>query len=102
MGFSHLLQTEVALANFRARFVILPDIDIGYCQQENIALEQRLQVVFFPLMSILEGGVRFPIDPLILRILRFYRLCPDQLPPNFYRVVSCANQLNHLYGLHLD
>ena len=59
-------------------------------------------MVFFPLMSILEGGVRFPIDPLILRTLRFYSLCFDQLPPNFYRVVSCVSQLNQLYGLHLN
>lgn len=43
-----------------------------------------MYVVFFPLMAILEGGVRFPLDPLILGILRFYGLYPDQLPPNFY------------------
>ena len=47
MGFSHLLRTEVALANFRARFVIPPDVDIAYCHEDNIALERRLQVVFF-------------------------------------------------------
>ena len=59
-------------------------------------------VMFFHLMSLLEGGVRFPVDPLLLRTLRFYGLCPDQLPPNFYRVVSCISWLNHLYGLKLD
>ena len=84
MGFSHLLQAEVALANFRARFAVPPDVDVAYYQEENIAREWHPQVVFFPLMSILEGGVRFPVDPLILRTLRFYGLCLDQLPPNFY------------------
>ena len=53
-------------------------------------------------MVILDGGVRFPLDPLILRALRFYGLCPDQLPLNFYQVESCVNRLNHLYGLQLD
>lgn len=48
------------------------------------------------------GGVRFPVDPLILKTLLFYGLCPDQLPPNFYQVVSSVSQLNNLYGLHLD
>ena len=102
MGFSHLLQAESALANFRARFAIPPNVDVAYCQEENIAREWHPRVVFFPLMSILEGGVRFLVDPLILRTLRFYGLCLDQLPPNFYRLVSCVNWLNHLYGLHLD
>lgn len=64
----------------------------------NDALKQ----CFFLLMTILEGGVRFPVDPLILRTLRFYGLCPNQLPPKFYRVVSCVSQLNHLYGLQLN
>ena len=50
----------------------------------------------------LKGGVRFPVDPLLLRTLKFYGLCLDQLPPNFYQVVSCVSWLNHLYGLQLD
>ena len=85
VGFSHLLRTEATLANFRATFAILPDVNVAYCHEDSIALERHPQVVFFPLMSILEGGVRFPVDPLILRKFRFYGLC-----------------LNHLYRLHLD
>ena len=50
-------------------------------------------------MVILEGGVRFLVDPLLLSTLRFYGLCPDQLPPNFYQVVSCVSGLNHIYEL---
>ena len=34
-------------------------------------------------MAILEGGVRFSVEPFIIGILRFYGLCPDQLPPLF-------------------
>ena len=50
-------------------------------------------------MTILKGGVRFPVDPLILNTLRFYGLCPDQLPTNFYQVVSCVTRLNQIYEL---
>lgn len=85
MGFSHLLRTEATLTNFRATFAILPDVNVAYCHEDSIALERHPQVVFFPLMSILKGGVRFSVDPLILRTLRFYGLC-----------------LDHLYELHLD
>ena len=53
-------------------------------------------------MSILEGGVRFPVDPLIIGIVRFYGLCLDQLSPNFYRVVSCVSRLNQIYKLQLN
>ena len=102
MRFSHLLDTEFVLANFRAKFAVSNDVEVAYCHEDNIALEQRPYVVFIPLMAILEGGVRFLVHPLILRTLRFYGLCPDQLPPNFYQVVSCVSQLNHLYGLQLD
>ena len=57
---------------------------------------------FFPLMAILEGGVRFLMDLLLLSTLRFYGLCPDQLPPNFDQVVSCVSRLNQIYGLQLN
>ena len=53
-------------------------------------------------MAILEGGVRFPVDPLIICTLKFYGLCPNQVPPNFYRVVSCISRLNQIYGLQLN
>ena len=53
-------------------------------------------------MAILEGGVRFPVDPLIISTVRFYDLCLDQLSYNFYWVVSCISKLNQLFGLQLD
>lgn len=74
MSFSHLLSAEAALANFRVRFAIPPDVNVAYYHEDNIALEWCSQVVLFPLMSILEGGVRLPVDPLILTTLRFYGL----------------------------
>ena len=102
MGFSHFLKTEAALANFRAKFDIPLDVDVAYCHEDNITLKRHPHVVFFPLRSILERRVRLLVDPLILRARRFYGLCPNQLPPNFYRVVCNVSRLNNLYGLHLD
>ena len=96
MGYSYLLNTEVSLANFRQAFNILEDVNVAYCHESEIALHRRSgsNTTFFPLMTILEGGVRFPVDPLLLNTLRFYGLCPDQLPPNFFRVASCVSRLN--------
>ena len=104
MGYSHLLSTEASLANFRAAQDILAHVDIAYCHEGDIALLQRFgsNIVFFPLMAILQGVVRFPMDPLILSTLKFYGSCPDQFPLNFYRVVSCVSRLNLIYGLQLN
>ena len=79
MGYSHLLASEAALADFRAAFGIFGDVDIACCHEGDIALHRysNPNVAFFPLMYILKGGVRFLMDPLIISTLRFYGLCPD-------------------------
>ena len=104
MRYFHLFASEAALADFRAAFGIPRDVDIAYCHESDIALHRRSNPneAFFPLMSILEGGVRFLVDPLIIGTLRFYGLCPEQLPLNFYRVVSCVSRLNQIYGFQLN
>jgi len=104
MCYSHLFSSEASLASFRAAYNIPEDVDIAYCHEGDIDLHRRtgLNTVFFPLMAILEGGVRFPMDPLIIGTLRFYGLCPNQLPPNFYLVVSCVSRMNHIFGLQLN
>ena len=104
MGYSHLLSMEAFLDNFTAVYDIPGDVDIAYCHEGDIALQRRSgsNVVFFPLMTILEGGVRFLVDPFVLSTLRFYGLCPEQLPFNFYRVVSCVSRFNRIYGLQLN
>ena len=101
MGYSHLLSSEASLANFREFFNILEDVNVANCHKGDIALHRHSgsNTAFFPLMAILEGGVRFLVDPLLLDTLRFYRLCPNQLPPNFYQVVSYVSRLNQIYGL---
>ena len=79
MGYSHLFSFEASLASFRVACDIPRDVDIAYCHEGDIDLHRRTgsNVVFFPLMAILKGGVRFPVDPLIIGTLRFYGLCPD-------------------------
>ena len=79
MGYSHLLPSEASLASFKAAYDVHGDVDIAYCHEGDIDLHRRTgsNVVFFPLMAILEGGVRFPVNPLIIGTLRFYGLYPD-------------------------
>lgn len=102
MGFAYLLNTAASLATFRQKFDIPNDVEVAYCHESEFELYRGEQTAFFPLMEILEGGVRFLVDPPLLDTLRYYGLCPDQLPPNFYRVVSCVSRLNHTFGLQLN
>ena len=102
MSFAYPLNAEAPLAAFRQSFRVPDDVEMAYCHESEIALHRGAGMAFFPLMSVLEGGIRFPIDPLLLNTLRYYGLSPDQLPPNFYRVVSCVGRLNQTFGLQLD
>ena len=102
MGYAYLLNTEASFATFRQMFNIPDDVDVAYCHESKITFHRRANTSFFLLMAILEGGVRFPVDPLLVNTLRYYGLCLDQLPPNFYQVVSCVSRLNHTFDLQLD
>ena len=102
MGYAFLLNTGASLATFRQKFDIPNDVEVAYCHKSEITLHRGANTIFFPLMTILEGGVRFAVDPLLLNTLRYYGLCLDQLPTNFYWVVSCVNRLNQTFNLQLD
>ena len=102
MGYSFLLDTPASLAIFRQKFDIPGDVEVAYSHESEITLHRGQGTAFFPLMAVLEGGVRFLVDPLVVSTFRYYGLCPDQLPPNFYRVVSYVSRLNHTFDLQLD
>ena len=85
MGYSYLLSSEASLASFWAAYNVPENVNIAYCHEGDINIQRRRGVnTIFPLMAILEGGVRFLVEPLNISTLRFYGLCPDQLSPNFY------------------
>ena len=95
------MKTREDIESIRVKYNIPRDVEISYCHEGEIANQRLPHVVFFPLMSILEYGVRFLVDPLLLRTLSFFGLSPDKCLPNFYRVINCVGRLNCLYGLGL-
>lgn len=102
MGFAHLFSTDAAVAAFKTRFNISHDVNIEYYPEGDIENDRRPRVVFFSLMAILNGNVRFSVDLLLLRTLSFYGLSLNQCLPNFYRVASSMSCLNSLYSLGLN
>ena len=85
MSYSYLLSAEHALARFREAYNVPSDVDIAYCNMGDIDIQRRRgeNTVFFPLMAILEGGLRFPVDPLILSTLDFTAFAPTNSLPTF-------------------
>ena len=71
MSYAFLLNTEASLATFRQKFDTPNDVEVAYCHESEIAFHRGANTVFFPLMAILEGGVRFPVDPLLLNTFKY-------------------------------
>ena len=83
MGFSYLLNTNANIESFKTRFNIPSDVNILYCHKDYIEYQRFPHVVLFPLMSILEGEVRFPIDPFYLELSIFTGLALTNVYPTF-------------------
>ena len=77
MPFAYLLKTRENIESFKVRYNIPRDVEISYCHEGDIADQRLPHVMFFPLMSTLEGEVRFPVDSLLLRTLSFCSLSLD-------------------------
>ncbi|GMP32359.1 hypothetical protein CsSME_00006153 [Camellia sinensis var. sinensis] len=55
----------------------------------------------FILLSIVETGLRFPVQPLLCEFLRQTRICPTQLFTNSYRIINGIAELNRRAGINL-
>ncbi|KAH7846015.1 hypothetical protein Vadar_008633 [Vaccinium darrowii] len=55
----------------------------------------------FPVVSIVEGGVRFPLDPLLLCFLHRLSLAPTQISINTFRIVNSVAELARRESLPL-
>ena len=64
MGFAHLVNINTVVEAFKARYNIPQDAHIEYQSEGDIESMRVPRVIFIPLMVVLEGGVRFPLDPL--------------------------------------
>ena len=55
----------------------------------------------FSLVSIVEGGIRFPLHPLLRECLSFWDLAPTQLTANAFKVITGSLVLNGLCGVEI-
>ncbi|XXG87329.1 hypothetical protein AAC387_Pa11g2042 [Persea americana] len=55
----------------------------------------------FWLVAVVEGGVRFPLHPLLRECLREWGLSPCQLLPNEYKIIMGTVRLNEVLSINL-
>ena len=86
---------------FRRRYEVPDDVILALAPPDTDTHDQTESRVHVPLLAVVEGGVRFPLHPLLVEICSICRLTPLQLCPNFYRVVMGVVALNRLLGTNL-
>ena len=55
----------------------------------------------FTVLSVVEGGLRFPLNPLITEFLCRTGLAPTQVSTNTYRIINGVHELNNRLGISL-
>ena len=87
-----LVDTPVALAAFREEYGIPVDVHLKLGAKETTPWN-RLDQCPFTVLSIKEGGRRFPVNPLLCKFLRRTGLAPTQVSTNTYRIINGIHEL---------
>ncbi|GMQ10456.1 hypothetical protein CsSME_00053450 [Camellia sinensis var. sinensis] len=88
-----------ALAEFRREYNIPDDVHLELAKKGDTPLGE-LDKCPFMVVSIVEGGLRFPVQPLICEFLRQTRPCP--VSNNTYKIINGVAELNRILGPNLD
>ena len=81
--FRFLVDTPTALTVFREEYSIPADVHLVLAEEETTPWGRTKQCPF-TVLSIIEGGLRFPLNPLITKFLRRTGLAPTQVSTNTY------------------
>uniref|UniRef100_A0A2N9HC16 Uncharacterized protein n=1 Tax=Fagus sylvatica TaxID=28930 RepID=A0A2N9HC16_FAGSY len=97
---SRFVNTPEAMAVFRHVYEIPNNVGLRYVHWSD-ALNPATGDLLIPVVAIVEGGIRFPMDPLLADFLDYLRLSPSQVNPNVFRIVMGTVELNRRLGLEL-
>ncbi|GMP88144.1 hypothetical protein CsSME_00040226 [Camellia sinensis var. sinensis] len=99
--YRYMVSSPGAMAEFRGDYNIPDDVILELAKKED-TLWGDLDWCPFTVVSIVEGGLRFPIQPLICEFLRQTRLCPTEVSNNTYKIINGVAELNRRLGLNLS
>uniref|UniRef100_A0A2N9FHG6 Transposase (putative) gypsy type domain-containing protein n=1 Tax=Fagus sylvatica TaxID=28930 RepID=A0A2N9FHG6_FAGSY len=89
------------MAVFRHLYEIPTDVGLRYVHWSD-ALPPSSGELLIPMVAVVEGGVRFPMDPFLADFLSYFSLSPTQVNPNIFRIVMGTVELNKMLGLELS
>uniref|UniRef100_A0A2N9FNU8 Uncharacterized protein n=1 Tax=Fagus sylvatica TaxID=28930 RepID=A0A2N9FNU8_FAGSY len=95
------VNTPETMALFRRLYQVPDDVGLRYVHWSD-ALPPSSGELLIPVVAVVEGGVRFPIDPLLADFLSYFSLSPTQVNPNIFRIVMGTVELNRRLGLELS
>ncbi|GMP27068.1 hypothetical protein CsSME_00003230 [Camellia sinensis var. sinensis] len=90
------------ISSFQRHFSIPDDVHLSFVADGTLDMERVDEtMIVFPLLSIAEGGVCFPLHLLLRAVLCHWGLIPSQPNVNFFRIVMGIIALNRRFGLNL-
>ncbi|KAL7184488.1 hypothetical protein ACSBR2_026613 [Camellia fascicularis] len=97
----HFFESKENVTEFTTLYSILDDVIIRLLSFDDSISEGSEEQIPLPLITIVDGGVRFPLHHLLRKVLYFYGVPPSQLSPNFCRIVMGVIALNGLLEIKL-
>ncbi|GMP50906.1 hypothetical protein CsSME_00017330 [Camellia sinensis var. sinensis] len=98
--YQFVVSSPGAMAEFRKEFNIPDDVHLELAKKGDTHWD-KLHACPFTIMSIVEGSLRFPIQPSVCKFLRQTRLCPTRISNNTYKIINGMATLNQILGLNL-
>ena len=74
--FKHLVDSDVGMEGFRARYHIPQGVALQYCSSDQILTDRKEGEVVIPMIAFIEGGMTLPIGRVTRDYLINHRLCP--------------------------
>jgi hypothetical protein len=90
-----------AMAVFHHLNEVLDNLGLKYVHW-NDAFNLATGDLLIPMVAVVEGGVRFLIDPFLADFLSYFSLVPTQANPNVFRIVMGTVELNRRLGLEFS
>lgn len=91
------------ISGFQRHCSIPDDVHLSLVEDSTTDMQRTDEsTIIFPLLSIVEGGVRFPLYPFLRVVFRHWGLIPSQPNVNFFHIIMGIIELNRRLKINLS